>query len=801
MLKFYLLFGLILLQVSMISAQALILEDRGSKKPISSVAVFSVDRHISALSDENGVVVLDAFGESEMLIFQHPSYVELILPKARLIQEVVLYLDKKTYSLNPVTISANRWEQNIDEVPVTISSVTKAEIELENPQTSADLLESVNGVYIQKSQLGGGSPILRGLSANKVLLVVDGVRMNNAIFRGGNLQNVINIDPNSIESTEVVFGPGSVIYGSDALGGVMDFHTINPVLTESDTLNFSSDALVRYASVNSEKTFNFDISLGWKRVGSYTNVTFGDFSDLRQGKNGPSAYERNWYVVPNGPTGDSVHQNSNNSLQRFSGYRQMNILQKIIYKPSDELSFNYGFHYSTTTDIPRYDRIIQLKDSLPKYGEWYYGPQMWMMHALRMDLVKPTKLYDEVQVIAAYQRFEESRHSRKFKQDGRTDRFESVNVVTLNADFNKELIRDLSLFYGVEGVYNGVNSTAEIRSNGDQDVAPASTRYPDGGSSYSSAAAYVTSRWSIAKRTSLSAGARYSYVYLNSKFDDTTFFQFPYEEINLNNSAVTGSFGLVTYPIKPLKLSTNLSSGFRAPNLDDVAKVFDSEPGNVVVPNQNLKPELSYNIDLSMTYSFDTLSRVGITGFYTWLQDVIIRSDYLFDGKDSIYYDGTMSKVQAMTNGGNGYIYGANLFARAAVSQNFALRTELSYQYGRDGNGDPLRHVTPVFGTTAIEFFWKGLIAQVYCNYNGEKSYSQMPSSEIDKAYMYAEDANGNPYSPSWWTLNFKASYRVVEDVTIDAGVENILNKRYRPFAWGISAPGVNVILAIRVNM
>jgi hemoglobin/transferrin/lactoferrin receptor protein len=94
-----------------------------------------------------------------------------------------------------------------------------------NPQTSADLLANSGHVFVQKSQLGGGSPMIRGFSTNRVLITVDGIRLNNAIFRGGNVHNVISINPFNIEKTEIILGSGSVIYGSDAIGGVMNFYT------------------------------------------------------------------------------------------------------------------------------------------------------------------------------------------------------------------------------------------------------------------------------------------------------------------------------------------------------------------------------------------------------------------------------------------------------------------------------------------------------------------------------------------------------------------------------------------------
>nr|MCU0385755.1 TonB-dependent receptor plug domain-containing protein [Flavihumibacter sp.] len=116
---------------------------------------------------------------------------------------------EKIQELGEVVISFNKWEQQLNEVPNKITKINRTQIQLQQPQTAADMLAQSGSVFIQKSQLGGGSPMIRGFATNRVLLVVDGVRMNNAIYRSGNLQNVISIDPLALEAAEVVFGPGS----------------------------------------------------------------------------------------------------------------------------------------------------------------------------------------------------------------------------------------------------------------------------------------------------------------------------------------------------------------------------------------------------------------------------------------------------------------------------------------------------------------------------------------------------------------------------------------------------------------
>ncbi len=136
-----------------------------------------------------------------------------------------------------------RSQSNRNEIAEKVAVISSKTISRSPLGTGADLLAMTPGVRIQKSQGGGGSPVLRGFEDNRVLLVVDGVRMNNAIYRSGHLQNAITIDPNTIERVEVVFGSSSVGYGSDALGGVIHYYTKSPQLNRVEPLklNFSSE--------------------------------------------------------------------------------------------------------------------------------------------------------------------------------------------------------------------------------------------------------------------------------------------------------------------------------------------------------------------------------------------------------------------------------------------------------------------------------------------------------------------------------------------------------------------------------
>jgi len=797
--RHYILLAVILMSTVCAFAQEISVVESKTGKPVEHVAIFSFDQKSTALTNTAGKADISSFLRKDTLRFQHPSYEELNLTFSQLrSMGFKVGMKARILPLDEVVISAYKWEQRKNEIPNKIISIPASEIEFENPQTSADLLAHTNQIFIQKSQLGGGSPMIRGFAANSVLIVIDGVRMNNAIFRSGNLQNVIALDPNSMSGVEVILGPGSVIYGSDALGGVMDFHALRPSLSGDRKVQVNGNAMARYMSANNERAVHFDINIGLKKWAFLTSITANRFDDLRMGIVKHDDYLRIQYAERQDGR-DVMVENDNPRIQRFSGYDQLYIMQKIRFKPGKDLDFGYGFYYSTSSDIPRYDRLIQYSGDTLKYTDWYYGPQKWMMHALTGSIMNKDGIFSSAKITLAYQKYEESRNSRKFGKDDLKVQKENVDILSANLDFNKKIKNRRQLFYGAELIYNNVVSKAMLGNIIDGNESPYGTRYPDGSNDYLSAAAYLSYMHNFNQQLTLIAGIRYSYVHLHSTINDN-FYKLPYTEITLTNNAFNGSIGLTYRPEDSWQFNFNLASGFRAPNLDDVAKVFDSEPGNVVVPNKDLRPEYAYNLDLGVIKQFNRDILFEASFFFTRLIDAMVRRDFTFNGQDSIYYDGELSKVQALVNTASGTLAGGSILYAMDFARYFTFETSLTYIWGEDSDNLPLRHVPPLYGNTSFSFQYKVFHAQLYAIYNGEISNDRLAPTEQSKVHMYARDGMGYPYSPSWWTLNFKSSWNINRVMTLDAGVENILNYRYRPYSSGIVSPGLNVIVALRAK-
>ncbi len=708
---------------------------------------------------------------------------------------------EKFYDLDEVVISGSRFPDKKEEVAQKIDIIQLTEIQFNNSPTAGDLLQQSGLVLVQKSQLGGGSPMIRGFEASRVLLVVDGVRMNNAIYRAGHLQNIITMDQSILERVEIAYGPSSVIYGSDALGGVIYFHTKKPVLKTEGGNAASGSAFLRYATAADEMTGNLSLNLASKKFALFTSISYSDFNDLKAGENTNDDYPSfglRPYFSETKNNVDELVKNEDKTIQVSSGYTQYDVMEKLLFQQNDRLSHMINIQYSTSTDIPRYDRLTDpLNDDSLRFAEWYYGPQQRLLTAYDMHLNTNSKSADEMHLILSYQDIQESRHQRRFDRTNLQHRTEDVSVIGLNIDFSK-MIRTHELRYGAESYLNDITSTANEEDIVTGEETPLDTRYPDGGSTMNNFAVYVSHIYRINEKWVLNDGLRYNYSMLKASFTDKTFFPFPFNEIEQNSGALTGSLGIIFMPDKSWRIALNGSTGYRTPNVDDLTKVFESAAGSIIVPNPDLKPEYTYNVDLQIMKIIAEKVELEATGFYTRFTNYLTVEPSLFEGQDSIEYDGMLSEVLSSSNGGNAYLYGLNAGFDAGITRNISFASTITYTYGRletDTTPVPLDHIPPLYGKTAVRFDSETLHIELYALYNGWKHMEDYSSSGEDNQQYATADG-----MPSWSTVNLKAGYDIGNWLQIQAGCENILDANYRVFASGISAPGRNIYLALRTK-
>jgi hemoglobin/transferrin/lactoferrin receptor protein len=790
-------------------SQSITIKDSISGEPLEMATLMSQKPRAFSVTNTAGQADISGFRGSEVIEIRSLGYKTLMISYKEIQElEFLILISSSPTQIGGLVIRADLWGEQKLEAPNRIEKIDMKEAAFQNPQTTADLLGMSGYAFIQKSQLGGGSPMLRGFAANRVLLVVDGVRMNTAIFRSGNVQNVISVDANAVESSEILFGPGSVMYGSDAIGGVMCFNTLKTLYSGNSTGKplVTGNGMSRFSSANMENSHHVDVSFGLKKLAFTSSFTWSDYGDLRSGsKGGVDYFYRPSYVLTL-DNKDYMVPNEDSTLQIGSEYSQINVMQKISYRPAEFLELDYGFHFSETSKYNRYDRLYVMQTSGPykeklRWAEWYYGPQKWQMHRFGVTFSRPCAIFDEAKLVTAYQFFEESRYDREFMVRELRMQKEQVNAWSVNLDFDKQLAKKVALSYGIESLSDRVHSVANLTHVVKKEVYPTVTRYPDG-STWKSNGIYLTAKYELNPRWSFSAGVRYSRFSVDAEFD-TTWFPFPFTEAQMRSGSPGGSLGSVFSPSESWQIYLNAATGFRAPNIDDMGKVFESVPGYLVVPNPDLKPEYVYNLETGTLKTFGDFVRLDFAGYYTWLVDAMVRKDFVFNGDTTIRYQGNKSRVQAIQNVAGIRVYGIQAGLEISY-RGLGLRSDFSWQKGKEQTPDslvyyPLRHAAPLFGTTHLTFDHQKFKIDFYAVYNAKMDYEDLALTERENA-SYARDEKGLPYVAGWYTLNFKAAFYPKQYVSFTLGVENICDRMYRPYGSGINAPGRNFIASFRVR-
>ena len=795
-----LLYFFILITISNLSfSQKVMILEQESEKKINNVFVYNKAQTVNTLSNSLGFIDLSIFIKDDSLILTHPNYLTRIISKKDILNNVI-YLKEQSIIIDEVTVVETREKEKATQVTAKIDHIKAKEIQFNNPQTAADMLELSGGVYVQKSQMGGGSPIIRGFEANRVLLVIDGVRMNNAIYRSGHLQNAITVDNSIIESTSIIYGANSVIYGSDAIGGVVHYKTKSPQFkVNKDVKSNPLNAYVRYASANQEKTSHFDFNIGSKKIASITSITISKFEDLKMGERSHKEYPNfgivNYYAdqVNNK---DTAIKKENLFIQHGTGYRQMDLLEKISYKVSENFLLTLNTQYSLSSDVPRYDQLSSLKNNGDlKWAEWHYGPQKRLLASLSAKLNADNNWFNTMEVLAHFQKIDEDRITRRFGNDTRTTRNEDVNVFGLNVDFVKRK-NTRQWYYGLETIYNSVLSSAIAKNITTLVQTPTSTRYPDNGSSLLNLATYLSLVNDFNKKASYSFGLRYSHANLNASFSNSDLIQLPFSNISNSNGSLTGNAGILFRPSKKWSIQTAISTAFRSPNIDDVGKVF-AKDNYLMVPNDQIKPEYAYNGEIGLTASFfNEKVTINAVGYLTLLKNAIVRNSFTLNELDSLVYDEELLKIQANENIDEGNVYGTSLNFLAHISKTLRMKGSINYTIGENiTQNTPLGHIPPTYSRIDLIYSKKNFTIASYIKHQAWKWISDYSPTGEDN-----EDNATIDGTPAWYTLNLQSEVKLNKWLSTQAAVENIFDIHYRPFASGVSAPGRNIVLTLRAN-
>ena len=738
--------------------------DEQSQEPIIGANIYTEDFSFSTTSDFDGKAILEDLKYRDIVIISYIGYQTLELPiyKIRRMNGVI------AMKIDAVTIEGvevvGRRDDRAEDIPYQIEKITHKEIAFSNAQTSADLLEKNGGLFVQKSQMGGGSPIIRGFEANRVLLVVDGVKMNNAIYRNGHLQNAITVDPAMLEQVEVIYGPGSLTYGSDALGGVVHYRTKDPRLAVGDNEKQISEAnaYVRYAYANSEKAFHIDFNQGGKKWGSFSSFSIVDYDNMIAGSVRPEKFpnfglQRFQAIEFSDNSNGEVRANKQNPNRQWgTAYKQIDILQKVKFQPSPDLYFVGNVQYSSSTNIPRYDNLIDTlaaADKL-KWIEWYYGPQQRILTSLKTRITNKS-FFDKATIIAAFQRIDEDQFKRKYGRRWRNSTETDVYVFSLTADFDKFLDKDekINLSYGVDWSKNIVESIAYDKDvwtdNTVEEGTDIISRYPSQGSTMDSYGGYLNMKWkNDNERLTAEGGIRYSYVKLGANFGKSDPIVWPQNYIDgiyLKNDAITYGGGLTYRTPDKWQFRVLAATAFRSPNIDDFAKIREKN-GFVTVPNPTLTPERAFTTEGTIAKEFGgiiidqqtrkksgTSLKLSVTGFHTQLKDALVRKNFMLpDSSNTLIKDNEILEIQANVNAETARVYGFSGNLVFNIADKIKLASSINLTKGTSQFKDyveglaidtlvPFAHIPPLYGTTSLTYQLGKIKLSTVVRYNGRK--------------------------------------------------------------------------------
>lgn len=762
---------------------------------IEDAFVYSFDNSFSTISDIKGSFIIPDSLKSDTLFIQHPNYhTRKIFDIDNITNSIVL--KEKLINFEEVIISANKTKQLSKEVPNQTTLIDEQLITKAEAVTAADLLQSNGSAYVQKSQVGGGSPVLRGFEANKVLLVFDGLRMNNAIYRSGHLQNAISVDQNTLAATEVLYGPGSVIYGSDALGGIVHYITKKPNISSDSETDYQSNYLMRISTANNERTAHIDFIMSMKKWAIFNSITHSSFGNFTAGRNSINEYRnlsKQYYHFQRNDNIDAMVENIDSFKHYNSGYTQLNVMQKYVFRPSNKVKHSFKIYYNTSSNIGRQDRMNDLIRDELKFAQWEYGPQEWTLLHYQFEKEKINRKWaDNYKHSLAYQNLIEQRIVRRFNDFERRTRTEDIDVISYNFDLKKSFKNNL-LSYGFDLHYNHLNSksiTENIQTNA---IGSAITRYPNNGSSYLSSSFYSYYKINKSNKWNAHLGLRFNsnFAELNFKEDEA----FNYDTtITHQSNALTGVIGFNKHFTNRSTAKLLLSSGYRAPNIDDLGKIFDTNDGSVVVPNGDLSPEYLYNGELSFSHKLSNKFKTELGYFHSYILNVIVRKDYHFNGQTSINYDGEQLNVEANQNSDLGRINGLFFAIKGQLTDNISLKGNYTITEGIDlTNNEPLAHIPPHYATTGLDYHLEKSSHSLSVIYNGWKKIEDFGPGSTDKPEEATVDG-----SPMWYIFNYQFSFELYENLKMNIRVDNLFDQAYKPFASGVPGIGRNFRVTLR---
>ena len=669
---------------------------------------------------------------------------------------------RDTTNLPPVIVTASRVAEPVNSVAASTKTFSADDLQEAQTRTLPEVLDTTTGVMVQKTSYGQGSPYIRGFTGFRTLMLVDGIRLNSPVFRDGANQYWNTVDSFSLDSVEVLKGPGSALYGSDAVGGTVQAFTREPEFAPEGGADVWGGRLAaRVASAERSVTGRAEGEYGSDQWAGLFGVTYKDFGDLEGGKQV--------------------------GRQEKTGYQEMDFDAKIRIALAGDRELVFAHYTVDQDDVWRTHRT--------PYGISWQGTKVGnepvhkfdqdrSLTYLRFIDREQTLLYDEWQATVYFQRQEETKYVTKKELTRTTDGFD-VQTWGTSSDMIKET--DFGTWaYGVEYLHDGIDS---FRNNylSDGTLKSVGIQGPVADdSTYHTAALYAQDRLNLSDRWELTLGGRGTYARADvGRYEN--FETSPHTPASMDEHwyDLSGHVRLAYRVMDDLWwLYASASKGFRAPGMSDLTRFDVSRSTDIETPSTNLDPEEYLTGEVGSRVTADPVSW-HIAYFYTRIHDMIIRQAAT---------DGYYTKI----NGGDGYVHGVESELDIQLSRHWRSRTGYTWMEGftdysdADGNkiNEPVRTM-PMTVYTALR--WESESRRFWAEVAERASDCEDRLTVADKTDNQRIPPGG---TPGYAATDLRCGWRVKEGLSMVAAVENVLDKDYRIHGSGSNEPGRNFILS-----
>jgi len=655
-------------------------------------------------------------------------------------QDTLVFSD--TILLEEFVVVGSRVQTSLLDAPEAISLLNRSSLKSISPMSMPDALDAMPGVFMQKTNHGGGSPFVRGLTGYHTLILVDGIRLNNAVFRSGPNQYLNTVDPLMIDQVEVLRGPGSVQYGTDAIGGTIYLRSAIPEFSPGK-LKLHGKVYGKWMSHGMEKSGRAQLGISGSNLALSAGITRKVFGNITAGGN----------------LGELDH----------TGYDEYaaDVQTRVKIAPAQKLTLAWQHHKQN--DIQLYHKL-----TTGEYSVYTFDPQVRDLLYLKHEASTGKGILHGIRTTLSLHRSDET---RKKQRTGSNDYFREEDLVN-SYGFSTEFVlnngRNWNTVSGMEFYFDRVHSSSRKTDLATGEVEMLRGLYPDN-SSISNLSAFSLHTLKLGA-LKLKGGIRYNYFILG--LSDEVF-----GELTIKPQALVGGLGISYRVWENTDISFNIHNAFRAPNINDVSS-FGIADFRYEVPNFDLTPEKSWNKELGIRTDQELFS--GALYFYhNSLRDLVINVKSTYLGQDSI--DGV--QVYTRDNAGKAFIRGVEGELRVKPLRFLSIYSFLIYTYGHNVSMDePLRRIPPLNGLIGLDL---KIIKQLnlITEWQFAGTQDRLSSGDMDDPRI----PEGG--TPAWNVFNLRLNFNMA-GFQVNTGLINLFNKAYRTHGSGVEEMGRSVYIS-----